>query len=106
MAKETVKVDNGLEEIKLVKNDDIKNVKKDKKNKKAKEKNAEKNTAKKQGFLKSVRSEMKLVTWASKKTVVKYSFATIAMIVLMALFFIGLTALFDLLYNLVQGWIA
>ena len=104
MAKETVKVDNGLEEIKLVKNDDIKNVKKDKKNKK--DKNAEKNTAKKQGFLKSVRSEMKLVTWASKKTVVKYSFATIAMIVLMALFFIGLTALFDLLYNLVQGWIA
>lgn len=101
MAKVTMNVDNGLDEIKLENRDKMENKKKKEKTKKNKEKKSEN----KKGFFKQVRAEMKLVTWASSKSVFKYSVATILMIVLMALFFIGLSALFDLLYALVQGWI-
>lgn len=104
MAKETVKVDNGLEDIKL--KDQAELTSKDKKNKTKKEKKVKEEKKKdRQGFFSSVTSEMKLVTWPSKKTVVKYSFASIVMIVAMAGFFLGMSALFDLLYGLVQGWI-
>lgn len=102
MAKETVKVDNGLEEIKLVKNDET-NKKKDKKENKNK-KNTTNNT-KKKSYFSRVATEMKLVSWPTKKQVFKYSIASILMVVLLAAFFIGVTALFDLLYSLVQGWI-
>lgn len=107
MAKETVKVDNGLEEIDLIKNEepvDKKNDKKAKKEKKEKKEN-KKSETKKKGYFSKLSTEIKLVTWPSKKTVIKYSFATILMVALMAAFFIGVSALFDLLYSLVQGWI-
>jgi len=106
MAKETVKVDNGLEDVKLKSLDEMepKKNKKDKKENKKQEKET-KNKEKKQGYFSKVRAEMKLVSWPTKKQVFKYSMASIIMIVLLAGFFIGVTALFDLLYSLVQGWI-
>lgn len=103
MAKETVKVDNSLEEIKLEKSDKMN--KKQKNNKKAKDNKTSKKEGKKQSYLSKVKQEMKLVTWPTRKQVTKYSFASILMIALLAAFFIGMSALFDLLYALVQGWI-
>ncbi len=107
MAKETVKVDNALEEIELVKNDKMDNKKEKKKNKeqKVKDKKTKPKDKNKEGFIRGVRNEMKLVTWPSKKNVIKYSFASVLMVVFMAAFFLGISALFDLLYALVQGWI-
>jgi len=103
MAKETMKVDNGVEEIKLVNRDKMKKENKKNKNKTQKKQNKKKNS--KKGFIQSVKSELKLVTWPNKKTIIKYSGATIVMLILLAAFFVGVTALFDLLYSLVQGWI-
>lgn len=103
MAKMTVTVDNGLEDVKLVGSEVMKK-KKDKKEKKKDVKKKEKKN-KKQGYLKQVALEMRNVTWPTRKNLVKYSLATIAMIILLSIFFIALSALFDLLYALVQGWI-
>ena len=94
-----VTVDNKLDEIELESSEKLNPKKKIKKVKTKKE------TLKKQGYLKQVGKEMRLVTWPSRKDVVRYSFATIVMIVVLAIFFVGLSALFDLLYGLVQGWI-
>ncbi len=105
MAKETVKVDNGLEEIKLVKNDKLNSKKEKRKEKEQKPKDKKKKTKEKEGFFEGVKNEMKLVTWPTKKNVFKYSFAAVLMVVFMAAFFLGISALFDLLYALVQGWI-
>lgn len=107
MAKETVKVDNGLEEVKLQSHDKMeqKKDKKEKKNKNAKPQKTAKKEETKKNTENSISSEMKLVTWPSKKNVIKYSLATIFMVVVLAAFFIGISALFDLLYSLVQGWI-
>lgn len=58
------------------------------------------------GFFKGIIEEMKKVTWPSRKYVVKYSIITIIMIILLALFFLGISVLFDLIYGLVQGWLA
>ena len=101
MAKMTMTVDNGLDDVKLESSEKLKS------KKVKKEKRADKNDMKngKGSYLSEVRKEMKLVTWPTKKNVFKYSIATILMIVFLALFFIGLSALFDLLYGLVQGWI-
>lgn len=99
MAKMNVTVDNKLDEIELESSEKLNPKKKIKKVKTKKE------TLKKQGYLKQVGKEMRLVTWPSRKDVVRYSFATIVMIVVLAIFFVGLSALFDLLYGLVQGWI-
>lgn len=102
MAKETVKVDNSLDAIKLEKTEKMNKNKKDKREKKV---NNKKETNKKQSYFGKVKSEMKLVTWPTRKQVAKYSLASIIMIVLLAAFFLGVSALFDLLYGLVQGWI-
>ena len=103
MAKMTMNVDNGLDDVKLESSEKLKS-KKVKENKK--EKKADKGVKSgRKPYLKEVREEMKLVTWPTRKNVVKYSIATVLMIVLLALFFVGLSALFDLLYGLVQGWI-
>lgn len=91
MAKETVKMDN-FEEVELVKT------------KEAKEKKKEKKVVKDENR-QTIKSEMKKVIWPSKKMMVKYSLVTIAMIAFFVLFFIGVSALFDLIYSLVQGWI-
>ncbi len=108
MAKVLVTVDNGLEEeLKLNEPEKAikrKNKKGDKDKKKDKQPKAKKENSKK-GYFSKLMTEIKLVTWPTKKSVFKYSFATIMMIALMAIFFIGVSALFDLLYSLVQGWI-
>lgn len=105
MAKETVKVDDRLEELELIKDEPI-DKKKDKKAKKDKKsKKGNKSESNKKGYFSKLSTEIKLVTWPTKKTVLKYSFATVLMVVLMAAFFIGVSALFDLIYSLVQGWI-
>jgi preprotein translocase SecE subunit len=97
MAKLNVTVDNKLEEF---------NIKKSKKNiKKANKVFNDKNSNKKQTNLDKIINEMKLVTWSPKKDIIKYSVTTILMIVILALFFVTLSAGFDLLYRLVRGWI-
>lgn len=106
MAKETVKVDNGLEEIKLEKSDKLDKKKDKNKDKKPKEKKETKTKTKdSEGFFKKVSNEMKLVTWPTKKNVFKYSLASVLMVGFLAAFFLGISALFDLLYGFVQGWI-
>ena len=50
--------------------------------------------------------ELRLVTWPTKSNMLKYSLSTIVMIIILALFFVGISALFDLLYGIVRGWIA
>ncbi len=57
-------------------------MKKEKKNETKKEKKT-----KKEGFLKSVRKEMKEVKWPSRKEMIKYSFAVLACIVVLSIFF-------------------
>lgn len=98
MAKLNVTVDNDLDTVKLESHKKIESKKKnDKKEKKSKES--------KKGILTGIRQEMKLVTWPTRKHIFKYFVSTTVMIVLLALFFIGISLLFDLLYRLVQGWI-
>lgn len=46
-----------------------------------------KDKKKKDSFLKKVRKEMKEVRWPSKKEMVKYSFAVLACIVVLSVFF-------------------
>ncbi len=109
MAKLNVTVENGLDDVKLESSEKLKRNKKDKeidKKKVKKEKKQKKEKIKKENYFSGIVKEMKLVTWPTKKNLVKYSISTIIMIIVLALFFIGITALFDLLYSLVQGWLA
>ena len=101
MAKLNMTVDNGLDEVKLESNK-----LESKKEKKVKDVDKKGKGAKsgKESYFSQVRKEMKLVTWPTRKTVIKYSIVTIIMVVLLAVFFIGISALFDLLYTLIQGW--
>lgn len=101
MAKLNVTVDNDLDNVKLESLDKIKSKKKKETNKSTNKKSNDK-----ENYTKGVIEEMKKVTWPSKKSVVKYSIATIIMILFLSAFFIGLSALFDLLYRLVQGWLS
>lgn len=105
MAKETVKVD--VEEVKLKPVDKMAEKKKNKDDKKDKKtKKTEKKVSKnKESYFKKVMAEMKLVTWPTRKQVIKNSIATILMVAFLAVFFIGVSALFDLLYRFVQGWL-
>lgn len=104
MAKLNMAVNNDLDDVKLESNKI--DSKKEKKVKDAKKEEKRVKTDKgHESYFSKVRKEMKLVTWPTKKSVVKYSIVTIVMIVLLAVFFIGISALFDLLYTLVQGWI-
>ncbi|MBR3897959.1 MAG: preprotein translocase subunit SecE [Bacilli bacterium] len=50
-------------------------------------KDKKKDKKKKEGFLKSVRKEMKEVRWPNKKEMVKYSFAVLACIIVLSVFF-------------------
>ena len=105
MAKMNVTVDNKLDEVKLVSQEKMK--KKDKgKDKKSEPKKKSKKTKEKKGYFALVAEEMKLVTWPTRKNMIKYSISTLLMIVFLAFFFLGITALFDLLYTFVQeqGW--
>ena len=95
MAKLNVKVDNDLEDVKLVKTD---------KNKKKNEKKKEIKKETKDSFLSQVADELKLVSWPTKKNLLKYSIITILMILLLSLFFLGLSFLYNIIYGLKQGW--
>lgn len=48
---------------------------------------------KKTSFLKEVSQEMKQVTFPTAKEVAKYTFATICIVVLLIVFFLGLSAI-------------
>lgn len=108
MAKEIVKMDDALKELELSTKDQLEPKKEDRRKKEKKQKK-DKGTLekknKKKGYFSKLASEIKLVAWPNRKTVTKYSLATIFMVVLLAGFFLGVSALFDLLYALVQGWI-
>lgn len=97
MAKLNVKVDDTLEDVKLVKKDKDNNKKKPKKKETKKE-------VKPKTYFEQIKDELKLVTWPSKKNLVKYSITTILMVILLALFFLGISFLFDIIYGLKQGW--
>lgn len=98
MAKLNVKVNDNLEDVKLVKTD--KNVDK----KKQKKKKETKKEVKQKTYFELIRDELKFVTWPSKKNLVKYSITTILMVIILAVFFLGISFLFDLIYGLKQGW--
>ena len=102
MAKLNVNVDNGLEELKLEKNS--KKVSKPSEPKKTTKKGQKKGNNKTN--YQKIMDELRLVTWPTKSNMLKYSLSTIAMIIILALFFVGISALFDLLYGIVRGWIA
>ena len=94
------------EEVKTIKNkakkvEKKKEAKKDKKKeaKKDKKKEAKKENIFKKiiGFFKGVKSEMSKVVWPSKKNMVKYSIATIFFIIIFAIYFSAIMALFGLL---------
>lgn len=103
MPKLNAKVNNKSEEIELVKTAEPKK----KTNKKVEPKKTGKKTEKKgTNNLEKIKAELKQVTWPSKKHMVKYSLATILMIVFLALFFVGMSAIFDFLYGLVRGWVS
>ena len=99
MPKLNANVNNKSEEIELVKTAEPKK----KTNKKATPKKTEKKAT---NNFEKIKAELKQVTWPSKKHMVKYSIATILMIVFLALFFVGISAVFDLLYGLVRGWVS
>ena len=99
MPKLNANVNNKSEEIELVKTAEPKK----KTNKKTTPKKTEKKAT---NNFEKIKAELKQVTWPSKKHMVKYSIATILMIVFLALFFVGISAVFDLLYGLVRGWVS
>ena len=99
MPKLNANVNNKSEEIELVKTAEPKK----KTNKKTTPKKTEKQAT---NNFEKIKAELKQVTWPSKKHMVKYSIATILMIVFLALFFVGISAVFDLLYGLVRGWVS
>ena len=98
MPKLDAKVNNKSEEIELIKTAEPKK----KNSKKNKQKTSEKKAT---NNFEKIKAELKMVTWPSKKHMVKYSIATILMIILLALFFVGISALFDFLYGIARGWI-
>ena len=46
-----------------------------------------KDKKKKEGFLKGIKTELKKVTWPSKKDIIKYSVATLVFCIVIMLFF-------------------
>ena len=77
---------------------DSKKVKVEKKDKIEKEE-----SSKKEGFLKSVWHEMKKVTWPSRKHMLKYSIATIILIIFFTLYFLGIEAVFAWIKEVVKN---
>ena len=86
------------EEVKTTKNK-AKKVEKKKEVKKDKKKDVKKENIFKKiiGFFKGVKSEMSKVVWPTKKNMVKYSIATIFFIIIFAIYFSAIMALFGLL---------
>ena len=69
------------------------------KEKKVKTEKVKKERVKKESFIKSTASEMKKVVWPEGKLVVKFSVATLSLIVFFMVFFV----LIDLLASFVKG---
>jgi len=67
---------------------------------KTSKKKKETNKVKKDGYLKSVGKELKLVKWPTWKEVLKNTIATIVLIVVVVAFFL----LLNLLLSVVKGW--
>ena len=61
-----------------------------------------KTTKVKDSYFKQVKDEMKKVKWPDKKEMTKYSIATIVFILIFALYFFGLDALFAWFKELVS----
>ena len=102
MPKLNAKVNNKSDEIELVKTAEPKK----KTSKKSEPKKETKNESKKAtNNFQKIKAELKQVTWPSKKHMFKYSIATILMIIMLALFFVGISAIFDFLYGIARGWI-
>ena len=100
MPKLNAKVNNKSEEIELVKTAEPK-----KKNTAKKTSESKKKERKPENNFEKIKAELKHVTWPTKKNMIKYSIATILMIVFLALFFVGISAVFDFLYGIARGWI-
>ena len=100
MPKLNAKVNHKSEEIELVKTAEPK-----KKNAAKKASESKKKEKKPENNFEKIKAELKQVTWPTKKNMIKYSIATILMIVFLALFFVGISAVFDFLYGIARGWI-
>lgn len=93
------KIDALIQEKKSLKNKD----KKKELNKEIKElKYQRSRIGAKDTYLSNVMAEMRLVRWPSRSEVVKYSLATLVFVVLFALFFFGIDALFALVKDLIN----
>lgn len=55
------------------------------------------------GFFKGVKSEMAKVVWPTKKNMVKYSIATIVLIIFFAVFFLIIMSLFTALSDFISN---
>lgn len=58
---------------------------------------AKKEKIKKEGYLKKLRKELKLVKWPELKEVAKYTISTLVFCIFICIFFLGL--------NLIMAWI-
>ena len=85
----------------MAKKEDSKSTKSVEKNTK-KVKKINKKESKKQGYLKQVRSEMKKVSWPSKKDVAKYTIATLVFCLVVCGFF----QLLNLALSFIKGMFA
>lgn len=59
-----------------------------------------KEKVKKEGYLKQVRKELKLVKWPTFKEVLKYTISTIVFVMILCAFFL----LLNLLMSVIKGW--
>lgn len=99
--KKTVEV---KEDVKATK-EKTKKVEKKKNVKKDKKKDVKKDGVFKSilGFFKGVKSEMAKVVWPTKKNMVKYSIATIVLIIFFAVFFLIIMSLFTALSDFISN---
>ena len=65
-------------------------------------KKGNKKSVKKESFFKSVKKEMKKVSWPSKKNMIKFSITTISFILIFSLFFFGLDSIFAFIKGLMN----
>lgn len=56
----------------------------------------------KESYFKQIKGELKKVKWPTKKEMIKYTISTLVFIIIFAVFFFGIGALFAL----VKGWLS
>ena len=59
-------------------------------------------TDSKNTYFKEIKEEMKKVKWPTKKEMLKYSISTIGFVIIFALYFFGIEALFALIKGLIK----